>query len=95
MDLVAVGLAAVLVESIVNFVQTIKSRQSDWRYWASLIVGVLAGVVVAVNWDLDLFSSVLGEGQLPLVGGVLTGLILARGSNYVSDVVKLLNSHRV
>lgn len=95
MDLLTVFFAAVLVEGIVNIVKSIKDKEKDWRYWASLAVGLLIGILVAYNWSLDLFSALLGEGEIPYVGAVLTGIVISRGSNYVSDLLKLINDARV
>lgn len=90
----AILFAAILVESLVNMVRNIKTKTTDWRYWTALALGLVVGVLVSYNWNLDLFSALLGEGQLPYVGDVLTGLVVARGSNVVSDVLKLVNSAR-
>lgn len=90
----AIVFAAVLVEALVNTVQNIQARNTDWRYWAALAIGILGSVLVSWNWNLDLFSVLLGEGKLPFVGAILTGFIIARGGNYTSDIFKLVNSVR-
>lgn len=81
-------IAALLIEAVVNLVKNIEEKNTSWKYWASLALGIVVAVLVSVNWNLDLFKMVgLGEGQIPYVGAVLTGLILARGSNIVADLV--------
>ena len=83
---------AILVEAIVNIVKNIKEKETSWKYWVSLGLGLLSGVLIAYNWSIDLFSAVgMPEGQIPYVGAVLTGLILSRGSNVVSDILGLIN----
>jgi len=96
-DFLTILFAAVLVEGLVNMIRNIKEKETDWRYWASLVAAIGVSILVSYNWDLDLFSAVLGEGQLPLVGAILTGLLVARGSNYVSELLKLLGAttHRI
>jgi uncharacterized membrane protein HdeD (DUF308 family) len=84
--------AAILVEGIVNIVRELKNGEKDWRYWASLVIAIGLSILVAYNWDLDLFSEILGDGKIPLVGAVLTGLVFSRGSNYLADLVKLLGA---
>lgn len=86
---VMVLFAAVLIESVVTIIDNIKERETSWKYWASVGVGLIVSVLVAVNWDLDLFKMAgFPDGQVPYVGAILTGLILSRGSNYISDLVK-------
>lgn len=84
-------IVGILIESIINIVKNIQERETSWKYWASLALGILISVLVAVNWDLDLFRLVgLPEGRLPFVGAVLTGLVLSRGSNVINDLIKLI-----
>ena len=83
--------AAVLVEAIINIIKNIKEKETSWKYWASLGVGILVGVLVAFNWRIDLFEMLgMPVGRLPYVGAILTGLILSRGSNVVSDLIGLM-----
>lgn len=84
-------IAALLVEAVVTFIDNIKVGEVSWKYWASLVAGVLVGVLVAVNWGIDVFKMVgLPDGMIPFVGPVLTGIIIGRGSNVVSDLVTKL-----
>ena len=83
---------AILIEAIVNIVKNIKEKETSWKYWASLILGILVSVLVAFNWSIDLFSAVgMPEGRIPYVGAILTGLILSRGSNVINDIIGLIN----
>ena len=91
MNAFSIIMGAVLVEAVVNIVRNIQEKQNDWRYWASIGVGLVVGVIVAVNYGLDFFSLFGLEGQIPYVGAVLTGLILSRGANIVSDVLSLIS----
>ena len=92
---------AFVVESIVNIVKSVRanlSKESEsvsiW-FWLSLATGMILGVVVAVNYELDVFASVGMEGQVPVVGAFLTGILMSRGANLVSDVFSRLNSYRL
>ena len=87
MDFVTIAAAAVAVEGLINLVNSVKEKETSWKYWGSLIVGLLAGVLISVNYNLDLFAVLGLEGQIPYVGPVLTGLVLSRGSNYASDIL--------
>ena len=86
--------AAVLVEAVVSFIDNIKDKNTEWKYWASLGVGLAVAIVVALNYDIDIFEIVGLEANWPYVGAVLTAVILARGSNYIADLILLLNASR-
>lgn len=87
-----VVLAALLIESIVNIVENIKEKETNWKYWASLIIGIVISILVAINWNIDLFLLAgFVDGRFPLLGPVLTGIIISRGSNVVSDLIGLIN----
>jgi hypothetical protein len=83
---------AIVVEAIVNIIQNVQERNASWQYWAALAGGVVVGLVVSINYDIDIFKLVGLAGKVPVVGAVLTGLIISRGSNMVSDIVGRLNS---
>ena len=95
MELYTFVIAALLIEAVVNLVKTIKDKSTDWKYWAALGVSLVVSIIVSYNWNLDLFSAVLGEGNIPYIGAVLTALIIARGSNIVSDLVDLIKAVKV
>lgn len=88
MEPLTILVLAIITEAILNLVTNIKEKETSWKYWGSLIVGLVVGVAMAVNWDIDLFRMIgLPAGRLPLLGPVLTGLLLSRGSNYMSDLI--------
>jgi len=85
--LIGIMLAAVLVEAVINVIKNAKELYKDWRYWIALVVGV----AVAIAYDIDLFRSVGLETEIQFVGAALTGVIVSRGANYVSDILKKIN----
>jgi hypothetical protein len=82
---------AIAVESVVNIVRNIQAKQTNWQYWAALGLSLILGVVVALTYSLDFFSLIGLEERIPFVGAVITGLIISRGANIVSDLVGLVN----
>lgn len=55
-----------------------------WTKYIALAVGVL----LAINFQLDLFAMLFGlKSTIPLAGIVLTGVLLGRGSNFIHDFV--------
>jgi hypothetical protein len=85
---------AIVVETIVNIIRNLKENNTTWKYWAALGVSLGLGLLVSINYDIDVFKLVGLEGKVPLIGAILTGLIISRGSNIVSDTVDRLNSWR-
>ena len=86
-------IAAILVESMINLIQNVKEKETSWKYWGSLIVGLVVGVLLSVNYNLDLLKMVgFPEGNIPYFGPVVTGLIIGRGGNYASDLLSRLNT---
>ena len=94
-------MGAIVVESIVNIVKEIqiarngKSKAAVWIYWTSFVLGLIVGIIVAVNFELDLFEIVGLEGRVPVVGAILTGLIISRGANIVSDILGRINAWKL
>lgn len=95
MNFSTIVFGAVLVEAVVNIMKNINEKETSWKYWASLVLGIAVAILVALNYNIDFFSALGLEGRIPFVGAVLTGLILSRGSNIVSDVVGAINRRGV
>jgi hypothetical protein len=94
----SVVFGALVVEALVNIVKSVEAQFSEDKpkpsvfYWVSLVAGLIFGPLIAWNFDVDLFALVGLEGRVPFVGAILTGLLLSRGSNILSDVLGLVNS---
>jgi len=89
----ALVVSALLVEAVVNLFKNVDDKNTSWKYWASLAVGLVVSLLVAVNWNIDLFKMVgFSDGQIPYIGAILTGLIISRGSNVVADLLGLIGS---
>jgi len=84
--------AAILVEAIINIIKNIQEKETSWKYWTSLVLGIAVGILVAFNWSIDIFRMIgMPDGQIPYVGAVLTGIVLSRGSNVLNDLIGRLN----
>lgn len=82
MDFAAVSAAAVLCEGLVEYtLANVLSKKQ--LMWGTLIVGVL----VAFGFNVDLTAQLGLKAIAPWVGHLATGLLLARGSNYLNDLV--------
>lgn len=72
---------AILVEAVITYVKEIKSIKSP------LITSILLGILVSVIYKIDLPATLSITTEIPYVGSVLTGIIMARGSNYLYDLI--------
>lgn len=52
-------------------------------------VALLAGVLLAVGFQVDIFAEYFGlVSSVPYLGIVLTGMLLGRGANYLHDFAR-------
>jgi hypothetical protein len=90
------GEEATQANQLADEIDTQPDAHSKHRYVDrvdALALGLLAGPVVAWNWDIDVFKIMgLGDGRVPIIGAILTGLIMSRGGNLVQDLFDRLNS---
>ena len=77
---------AILVEAIITYLSEIRSFNSP------LIWSILLGVGVSIVYQIDLPATLSITTDVPYVGSVLTGIIMARGSNYLYDLVGRLTN---
>ena len=92
MEITNILMLAVTVEALVEYGKTIGRALIDGWYKAVLqMAAVAVGVVLCLAAGLDLYAA-LGLGfTYPWIGSVLTGILLSRGANYVSDFVGRLS----
>jgi len=53
-------------------------------------IALALGVGLAIAYKVDLLAMVGLTSVVPLVGNIVSGIIIGRGSNYVNDVIGLL-----
>lgn len=74
---------SILIEGFVEYIKLSIQK----KMCAEIIGAMVGGVVIAFAYHLDLFAAVGITTDVPFISNFLTGLILARGSNYVFDLV--------
>ena len=79
---------AVLVEAIW---ENIKRVYSDSKVDTSVIGSLGVSIVVCVSTGADIFPLVGMPLVVPFLGSVLTGIVTARGANFVNDLFTRLN----
>lgn len=79
-------IGALLVEAIVETIKAAVNGGLKWQFVAAIVVAI----VVAVAYGLDLFASFGLQTPFPYVGSVLSGVVIARGSNILSELITKL-----
>ena len=85
--LTQVIMLAVMVEAIW---ENIKRGYTD-SLQPSVIGSLVVSILVCVLTGVDLFSIIGLPIRVPFVGSVLTGIVAARGANFVNDLFTRLN----
>jgi hypothetical protein len=77
----------ILVESLIQYGDQILNKGNiAWKQ----IIAILLGILVAVAARIDLFATVGIPLFVPYLGYALTGILLSRGSNYIADLLSLI-----
>lgn len=79
---------AILIEGLVEYGKTIINMVENGEKKTAVIQGItiIIGVLMAFAFEADMFIP-LGLIVNHKIGMVLTGIIMSRGSNYVSDFI--------
>lgn len=79
-------IAAVIIEAVIEYIKCIANR----KFNPACLFSIILGVVAAILFHMDLLSVFGLYSPVPLVGNVVTGVLLSRGSNYVYDLIAKL-----
>lgn len=89
MEFAQLVLAAILVEAIW---ENCKMIWKDGKFNVNMIGSLVLGIIVCSFAGLDLFK-IVGIGlNIPVLGCILTGIIVSRGANFVNDLFKKLQT---
>lgn len=88
MNIALIVAVAVLIEGLVEYGKTIADMFDSGEKRIALIqvITIVIGIGLAFAFDADMFVP-LGLTVNHYVGMVLTGIVMSRGSNYVSDLI--------
>lgn len=81
--------SAIIIEGIITYVKTFVV---DGNFKWQMLAGVVIGILVALAYNIDLFAMAGLTSVVPFVGCILTGVLISRGSNYVFDLIKNLQT---
>jgi len=96
MNIAVIVAVAILIEGLVEYGKTITDTFNDGEKRTALIqvITIVIGVGLAFAFDADMFVP-LGLTVNHYIGMVLTGIVMSRGSNYVSDLIGKLGQTTV
>ncbi len=88
MNITIIVAVAVLIEGLVEYGKTIANMfyEGDKKTGVTQIVTIIIGIGLAFAFSANMFVP-LGLVVNEYVGMVLTGIVMSRGSNYVSDLI--------
>lgn len=88
MNIAVIVAVAVLIEGLVEYGKTIANMfyEGDKKTGITQIVTIVVGIALAFAFNADMFIP-LGLTVNHYIGMVLTGIVMSRGSNYVSDLI--------
>lgn len=96
MELGVIIATAVLIEGLVQYGKTIIEMFETGEKKTGIIqlITILIGILLAFAFNTNAFE-VLGMTVNPMIGTFLTGIVISRGSNYASDLLKRITNPNV
>lgn len=67
--------------------ETIKLAKQPKGINIDVIGSMVIGIIVAITAKIDIFEVTGAPLDIPILGSVLTGLLLSRGSNFIHDIL--------
>lgn len=86
MDFIKIIAVAILIEALVEYGKSI-FQMKDKKSVYTQITTIIIGIALAFAFNVDAFAE-MGMAVNHYIGVVLTGIIMSRGSNYASDILK-------
>lgn len=87
MDYAQLIIIAILVEAIWENIKMIYDKQ---KFNINMLGSLLLSMIVCVLAEIDIFKIIGINLIVPVVGSLLTGIIVSRGANFVNDLFKKL-----
>ena len=94
LEFVSFFFLAVFCEGLVEYSLVEVLKRFAKRTWYVRYISLALGIVVAHAYQVSLPSRFGLEAISPLVDFTVTGLILGRGANYLSDIIGQLRGSR-
>ena len=96
MNITVIIAVAILIEGLVEYGKTIANMfyDGDKKTAITQMVTIIVGIGLAFAFNANMFVP-LGLVVNEYIGMVLTGIVMSRGSNYVSDLITKIGQKSV
>lgn len=93
MEFITILSAAVLVEALIEYAKTVAEsfEKKEYKTFFTQIASIALGVLIAFLFNVNAFVA-LGMAVNETAGIILTGIVISRGSNYASDLLKRITN---
>ena len=84
MDYVQLVIVAILVEAIWTNIKMIYDKN---KISISMIGSLVISILLCILTQVDIFSVIGLPLSIPIVGSILTGIVVSRGANVLNDLL--------
>lgn len=92
MSIVTIITVALLVEAIW---ETLKMVWQEGKININTIGALIVGIAVSILAKIDIFAMQGITLSIPLIGWILTGILMSRGANFIHDLFNKLGDKEV
>lgn len=92
MSIVTIITIALLVEAIW---ETLKMVWQEGKININTIGALIVGIAVSILAKIDIFAMQGITLSIPLIGWILTGILMSRGANFIHDLFNRLGGKEV
>lgn len=92
MSIVTIITIALLVEAIW---ETLKMVWQEGKISINTIGALIVGIAVSILAKIDIFAMQGITLSIPLIGWILTGILMSRGANFIHDLFNKLGDKEV
>lgn len=75
---------AVFIEGITTY---IKSAMVDNCFTIGIIISIIVSIMISICYEIDIPKQFGISSKIPYIGSIISGLLIARGSNYLYDFI--------
>ncbi|MDO4200414.1 MAG: hypothetical protein Q4D57_06685 [Clostridia bacterium] len=76
--------AAIIIEAVITYInQFFVTEKFCWE----MLLSIFFGVLISIAYQIDIPKYLDLNSRIPYLGNILTGILIARGSNYIYDLI--------
>ena len=93
MNIALIASVAILIEGLVEYGKTIVDAFTTGEKKTAItqLITIVIGILLAFAFNADMFIPI-GIEVNHTIGMILTGIVMSRGSNYVSDLLNRISN---